>query len=394
VLDLRESISLRTGEGLFFGELAKFGGGRMEVESEGRFELRSEVEFQLKLPGFNSTVYGVARVLRVISRTAFLSQVTLRIIRMREKDRILLQRFVAYSARGRSQEQSAWDGEADAAEGNPWGIRPIDAEQQTAAGRIAHRDAQRARFEPSGNPSSGSGASQGVRAFVSPPPSRAPSSSSVPSLRNPVRPPSSGGSGSPGPSLASRDKPRADLSGGSAGTAPAGTHVSGRAALGATIERHEEEQRRRRRGEPDLSDHDGHAAQRPAPPPSATQRRELRSQPRPTPARGQSPRLPNPADPQVSLRLGASPPQVFVRYSSRATFLSDYQAFLSRDLLFLKYVQTPPEQGSRLSVNMMLPSGLGLTIEATVHSVLSTGFGVSLQLDRDARALLSSATRV
>ncbi|MFH1464552.1 MAG: hypothetical protein ABIO70_09200, partial [Pseudomonadota bacterium] len=190
VLELRESISLRTEEGLFFGELTRFGGGRMEVESEGRFALRGEVEFQLKLPGFNSTVYGVARVLRVISRTAFLSQITVRILRMRDKDRRLLQRFVAYSAQGRSQEQAAWGEGIDAGEANPWGIRSIDAEQQTEAGRLAQRDALRQRFDLSAGPRSRSGSSQGVRVPVTPPASRAPSSGPTPprSLLSPPRP--------------------------------------------------------------------------------------------------------------------------------------------------------------------------------------------------------------
>ncbi|MFH1466628.1 MAG: hypothetical protein ABIO70_19740, partial [Pseudomonadota bacterium] len=166
--------------------------------------------------------------------------------------------------------------------------------------------------------------------------------------------------------------------------------------LGAALERSEQGPRRRVRGEPEMSDHEGRAAPRPPPGPSATQRQQIRSQPRPAPAPAhmKSPRLPNAADPQVSLRLGASPPQVFVRYSARATYLGDYQAYLSRGLLFLQYVQKPPEMGSYLSVNMMLPSGLGVTIEATVNSVLSTGFGLTLRLDTEAKALLSSATRV
>jgi hypothetical protein len=164
VVEPRESISLRTDDGLFFGDLLRFGAGRMEVETDGRFELRAELEFQLKLPGFGATVYGVARVLRAISRTALLRQYTLRVVKMRDSDRITLQRWVDYTARG----QAAYTAElADleqpydpTADPNPWGIVSLGSDLQTQSGRLALRDAMRARFTPSSaGPRSRSGAS-------------------------------------------------------------------------------------------------------------------------------------------------------------------------------------------------------------------------------------------
>ncbi len=349
VLELREAISLRTEDGLFFGELLKFGGGRMEVECDGRFDLRSEVEFQLKLPGFNSTVYGVAKVLRAISRTALIRQYTLRVHRMRDKDRLLLQQWVDYSARGRSTQdhatapvQTNYDPKINP---NPWGIHSLDSTVQTTAGKLALRDAMRARFTPS---------STGVS-----------------------REQISDGRGSSG---------RGGRRSGSASSSV------GRESIGAAIK---QGPRSRRRGEPELSDQEGRGARQSQPTrPSRRQRRQLQRPPLVEVDTPRAPKLPSPKDPQVHLRLSANPPQVFVRYHTRSGYFGDYQSYLSKNVLFLQNTEETPKKGSVLRINLFLPAGLSVQCEGIVIATLPNGFGLNLQFDAEARMTLASASKI
>jgi len=359
VLELRESISLRTQDGLFFGELLKFGGGRMEVECDGRFDLRSEVEFQLKLPGFNSTVYGVARVLRAISRTALLRQYTLRIQRMRDKDRLQLQQWVDYSARGQSTEQSAGKpvdtGYDPKANPNPWGIHSLDSAVQTTAGKLALRDAMRARFTPSSVGASRERQSDGRRQNY--------------------------------------DAPKPDTGSGRRGTGSSSGPAVGRESIGAAIKRGP--RGGRRRGEPDLSDQEGRGERQAVPSrPSRRRRRELQRPPLVEVDSKRAPKLPSPKDPQVHLRLSANPPQVFVRYHTRSGYFGDYQSYLSKNVLFLQNTEETPKKGSVLRVNIFLPAGLSVQCEGIVIATLPNGFGLNLQLSAEGRMTLASASKI
>jgi hypothetical protein len=359
VLELRESISLRTQDGLFFGELLRFGAGRMEVECDGRFDLRSEVEFQLKLPGFNATVYGVARVLRAISRTALIRQYTLRILRMRDKDRLQLQQWVDYSSRGKTTEQvggsSGYDPKADP---NPWGIQSLDSAVKTTAGKLALRDAMRARFTPSSVGASMGREALGRRQRVEP---------------DPQDPSSSRGSSSRG------------------GMSSGGTGRVGRESIGAAIK----QGGRRRRGEPELSDQEGRNARASVPPKtSRRQRRQLRRPPLVEVDAPRAPKLPSPKDPQVHMRLSANPPQVFVRYHTRSGYFGDYQSYLSKNVLFLQNTEETPKKGSILRVNIFLPAGISVQCDGIVIATLPNGFGLNLQLDAEGRMTLASASRI
>jgi hypothetical protein len=360
VLQLRESISLRTQDGLFFGELLRFGGGRMEVECDGRFDLRSEVEFQLKLPGFNSTVYGVARVLRAISRTALIRQYTLRMLRMRDKDRLLLQQWVDYSAKGQTTQQSAGrpsDSSYDPkAEPNPWGIASLDSTVQTTAGKLALRDAMRARFTPSSTGVSREEANSGRR------------QSADADRTGPGSPRRSGSTGSDIPTV-------------------------GRESIGAAIR--QDSRGRRRRGEPELSDQEGRSARRSEPPrPTRRQRRQLQRPPLVEVDAPRAPKLPSPKDPQVHMRLSTNPPQVFVRYHTRSGYFGDYQSYLSKNVLFLQNTEETPKKGSVLRVNIFLPAGLSVQCEGVVIATLPNGFGLNLQLDAEGRMTLASASKI
>jgi len=364
VTDLRESISLRTDDGLFFGELLRFELGRMEVECDGRFDLRTEVEFQLKLPGFNATVYGIAKVLRAISKTAVIRQYSLRLLRMRDKDRLLLQQWVDYSVRGRSQEQSNTSPEAPATDrelaANPWGVRSLDSAVRTEAGRSAMRDALRARFTPSSTASAASlgGTRRSGRASLREGLSRA------------------GSSGGRSASDGSGDRGRHGISE-AIRTPP--TPSSGP----------------RRRGQPDTPDKVG---SKQAPPRRRPRRRKGSKPSRPPLAEvapaDESPQLPHPKDPQVHLRLAAAPPQVFVRYHTRSGYFGDYQSYLSKNVLFLQNTTDTPKKGSVLKVNVFLPSGLSVVCVGTVIATLPNGFGLNLQLDAEARMTLASAARL
>jgi len=146
-VELRESIALRTDTGLHFGEVRHFERGRMDVECDGFFDLRTQVEFQFKLPGFGATVYGVARVLRAISISARMKRYTLSVLRMRRNDRLLLQQWIEYSARGETTVQRGYREEYDpGTESNPWGIKTLDSNVRTEGGRAAVRQALRSRF--------------------------------------------------------------------------------------------------------------------------------------------------------------------------------------------------------------------------------------------------------
>jgi hypothetical protein len=359
VLQLRESISLRTQDGLFFGELLRFGGGRMEVECDGRFDLRSEVEFQLKLPGFNSTVYGVARVLRAISRTALIRQYTLRVLRMRDKDRLLLQQWVEYSARGQTTEQNsgrvAQSGYDPKVEPNPWGIASLDSTVQTTAGKLALRDAMRARFTPS----------------------------SVGASRERA----SGGRKNPGAPQPEPGQPRRSSS------AREGSNPVGRESIGTAIK--QGGRGRRRRGEPELSDAEGQKTRQSVPPPpTRRQRRQLQRPPLVEVDTPRAPKLPSPKDPQVRMRLSTNPPQVFVRYHTRSGYFGDYQSYLSKNVLFLQNTEETPKKGSVLRVNIFLPAGLSVQCDGIVIATLPNGFGLNLQLDAEGRMTLASASKI
>jgi hypothetical protein len=360
VLELRESISLRTQDGLFFGELLKFGGGRMEVECDGRFDLRSEVEFQLKLPGFNSTVYGVARVLRAISRTALLRQYTLRIQRMRDKDRMLLEQWVDYSARGQATGQHSGQpvetGYDPKAQPNPWGIASLDSAVQTTAGKLALRDAMRARFTPSSVGASRERPASGRRQRFD---------------------------------QADRDEDEPEHPSASRGSA--GSSV-GRESIGAAIK----QGGRRRRGEPEVSDQEGRGTARRNMPsrPSRRQRRQLQRPPLVEVDSPRAPKLPSPKDPQVHMRLSTNPPQVFVRYHTRSGYFGDYQSYLSKNVLFLQNTEETPKKGSTLRVNIFLPAGLSVQCEGIVIATLPNGFGLNLQLDAEGRMTLASASKI
>jgi hypothetical protein len=359
VLELRESISLRTQDGLFFGELLKFGGGRMEVECDGRFDLRSEVEFQLKLPGFNSTVYGVARVLRAISRTALLRQYTLRVQRMRDKDRLLLQQWVDYSARGQSTSQTSGQpvetGYDPKVQPNPWGIASLDSTVQTTAGKLALRDAMRARFTPSSVGASRERAGSGRRQHFD------------------------------------QADPEAQPGGRSASRSSGGPSI-GRESIGAAIKQGS----RRRRGEPEVSDQVGRDSERRSlpPRPSRRQRRQLQRPPLVEVDSPRAPKLPSPKDPQVHMRLSTNPPQVFVRYHTRSGYFGDYQSYLSKNVLFLQNTEETPKKGSTLRVNIFLPAGLSVQCEGVVIATLPNGFGLNLQLDAEGRMTLASASKI
>ena len=358
-LELRESISLRTQDGLFFGELLRFGGGRMEVECDGRFDLRSEVEFQLNLPGFNSTVYGVARVLRAISQTALIRQYTLRIQRMREKDRLQLQQWVDYSARGKTTQQAStnpietsYDPKVNP---NPWGIHSLDSTVQTTAGKLALRDAMRARFTPSSVGASRERTNSGKRQTF-------------------------------------KDTKRSDGAqrrSGSKGNSGSG---GGRESLGAAIKKGSRGQRRR--GEAELSDHEGSSRHNVPPRPSKRRRRQIRRPPLVEVDTPRTPRLPNPKDPQVHMRLSANPPQVFVRYHTRSGYFGDYQSYLSKNVLFLQNTEETPKKGSVLRVNIFLPAGISVQCDGTVIATLPNGFGLNLQLDAEGRMTLASASKI
>ncbi len=359
VLKLRESVSLRTEDGLFFGELLRFGRGRMEVECDGRFDLRSEVEFQLKLPGFNTTVYGVAKVLRAISRTALIRQYTLRVLRMRDKDRVLLEKWVDYSSRTAATSAHAETAHDPKANPNPWGIASLDSTVQTQAGKLALRDAMRARFAPS---------------------SAGPSRDGLPGTG-----PDAKGASNPLSGSLSRGSSRSRGS----------SERSGRQSIGAAIKGHDKTGRgRRRRGEPELSDHEGRSEPAPTPRPSRRQRRQLRRPPLVEVRTAKAPKLPNPKDPQVNLRLSASPAQVFVRYHTRSGYFGDYQSYLSKNVLFLQNTEETPKKGSVLQVNLFLPSGLSVQCQGTVIATLPNGFGLNLHLDAEGRMTLASASRI
>jgi hypothetical protein len=363
VLELRESISLRTQDGLFFGELLRFGAGRMEVECDGRFDLRSEVEFQLKLPGFNTTVYGVARVLRAISRTALIRQYTIRIIRMRDKDRMQLQQWVDYSYRGRTTDQSGGETAYDPkVEPNPWGIHSLDSNVQTTAGKLALRDAMRARFTPSSVGASREQGGSGRRQRADVPAGRSPSS---------------GRATTTGQAQASD------------GSVPR----IGRESIGAAIKQGGRSSRRR--GEPELSDQEGRGARQSTPPrPSRRQRRQLRRPPLVEVDSPKAPKLPSPKDPQVHMRLSANPPQVFVRYHTRSGYFGDYQSYLSKNVLFLQNTEETPKKGSVLRVNIFLPAGISVQCEGVVIATLPNGFGLNLQLSAEGRMTLASASKI
>ena len=397
ILELRESISIRSEDGLYFGEIMRFGGGRMEIECDGHFELRAELEFQLKLPTFNATVYGIARVLRAISRTALLRQYTLRIQRMRAKDRLLLQQWVDYSARGPGGDPSgtraseaAYDSATDP---NPWGIADLDAEAQTQAGKLALRDAMRARFQPSSagtrsGPRETSGGPLPRPGAPLPPTGPAPYDRSDSPTQG-ARADALAGDGDRSPATPIDSSGAGPRQGGAARSRP-----SAREAVGEAIDRAQAGARGRRRGEPEVSDQEGSKERNAAARPSQRQRRSMRRPPLVEVESARSPKLPSPKDPQVHMRLSTDPPQIFVRYNTRSGYFSDYQSYLSKNVLFLQNTEVTPRKGAMVQLSVFLPAGLSLTCEALVIATLPNGFGLSLQLDNENRLVLASASHI
>jgi len=106
-----------------------------------------------------------------------------------------------------------------------------------------------------------------------------------------------------------------------------------------------------------------------------------------------NPKLPRPTDPEIRLRLGASPARVLVRYHTRNAYFGDYQSYISKNVLFVQSTEGTPDMHTEMSVHIFLPAGMSVSCTARVVAALPNGFGLSLQLDPDARMTLSQAAR-
>ncbi len=88
---VKSGISLRRGDDIHFGTLARLGHGRMGITTDGRYSEGDFVEFQLELAGWDLTVTGIAEVNKVDIRSPRLNRFLLRILEMRRADRQRLQ---------------------------------------------------------------------------------------------------------------------------------------------------------------------------------------------------------------------------------------------------------------------------------------------------------------
>jgi len=381
------SISIRSEYGVTLGRLLKVSDKQLLVSASAKFRPGSKLEFQLELPAYDATVYGLAQVTRVTAFEDASNRYLLGITQLSTKDRSLYQQWIYELAQvgGDSHRSSAMVssivstlGERHAPPSKPaapaaasalrkgpelqWSAASSVSTSRQHVGRAAVREALRARFagrDRTTKPNSGIPREQE--------PAPAPAgrygldASTLSQARGVTAPP---------------DGPR--------NPRPARSPDAA-AEFSSTIQR-ARGMRSRTAGGGDITiTHSPEAEQqfssRQTPPPSSVLAPSA-TPGKPAPAR----RL------EVQLALSKSPPLVSLRYRDITRYLSDYSDYLAKNAAFVRWSGTKPGHRVEVAVELMLPSDARISCSGQVVAIMPSGFGLSLQLtDHDREALAKEA---
>jgi len=379
------SISIRSEYGVTLGRLLQVSDKQLLVSASAKFRPGSNLEFQLELPSYNATVYGLAQVTRVTAFEDASNRYLLGITQLSTKDRGLYQQWIYEIAQagGTSSRSSAVVSsiistlsERHAPPSKPaaptvtqaqrkgpelqWSAGSSVSTSRQHVGRAAVREALRARFAGRGRTTQP--ASDSPREQEPAPAGRyGLDASTVSQARGVTAPPA-------GP-RSSRPARSPDAA----------------AEFSSQIHR-ARGMRSRTAGGGDITiTHSPEAEQqfssRQAPPPPSTLAPSA-TPGKPAPAR----RL------EVQLALSKDPPLVSMRYRDITRFLSDYSDYLAKNAAFVRWSGTKPGHRAEVAVELMLPSDTRISCSGQVVAIMPSGFGLSLQLtDRDREALAKEA---
>ncbi len=386
-------ISLRSEYGVTPGRLLKVSDKQMLVTAETKFRPGAKVEFQLELEAYGATVFGIAQVSRVTAYTDAPNRYLLVISQLSSKDKQLYQRWLydlaqvtgpasraglassivsTLGPRGPASRPPQSTPERTPRSSPPakgqgrWSVTVGSAvsDARKGVGRAAVREALRARFAERMRSKQTTGA---------PPPeaSREPAEQAKPAEDGTVgRYGLDAGSitstvGSS--SLPERARPirsadaEAEFSS-KLHTVPR-TRTAGGGAITVTHSPEAERQFSSRRTPPTDAPSTSSKV-------SATPRKRKRV--------------------QVALNLAAKPPAVSLRYNDPARYRSDWNDYLSKDAIFVRWRESKPGHRAKVLLELTLPNGETLSCSGQVVALMPSGFGLSLTLDDDQRAVLKS----
>jgi hypothetical protein len=367
-------ISLRSEYGVTLGRLHKVSDKQLLVAANSKFRPGAKVEFQLELPSYGATVYGIAQVTRVTAFADAPSRYLMAITQLSTKDRSLFQQWIYELAQigGAPSTSSAVVssivstlGDRPPPRSDPgsqpaarWSTNPSEDQGRQNVGRAAVREALRARFAGRGRTT----------------PAEPPDASTETAGRYSMDASTLSHTRSAS-AAANRPTPRPVRSAEAAAAFSSQIHR----ARGTTS---------RTAGGGDITITTSPDAER-----------QFSSRPDAAPSIGTvasttGSTSPRPKRLEIVLALDKRPPLVSLRYNSTTRFLSDFADYLSKDAAFVRWAGTKPNHRSELAIEMMLPSGARIACSGQVVAIMPSGFGLSLKLSDDDRQRLADEARV
>ncbi len=373
------SISIRSEFGVTLGQLLKVSDKQLLVAADRKFRPGTQVEFQLELPAYGATIYGLAQITRVTAVADGPSRFVMAITQLPAKDRSLFQQWIyelaqqggtpAGSSAVVSSIVSTMAERRVAPRSHPGAARPVpqqrrgpdprwsaaseasDARQNV--GRAAVREALRARF---------AGKAQASKAI---PPAPEEGSDSVGRYGLDSSTISQAAGSTPRPS---EPPPR-----------------SAEAAAEFSSKIHSVRSSRTAGGGEITVTHSPEAEQQF----SGRQPTQESSAVQPSTSA-----VPRPKRVEVQLVLDSEPPLVALRYRDQARFLADYTDYLSKNAAFVRWAGVKPGHRAAMSVQIELPGGAQIACDGQVVAIMPSGFGLSLQLSDQDREQITAAARV
>ncbi len=398
------SISLRSEYGVTLGRLLKVSDKQLLVAAESKFRPGAKIEFQLELPAYGTTVYGLAQVTRITIYTDAPNRYLLVITQLSTKDRQVYQEWLydlAQVGGGPSRSSALVSsivstlGERPSSSGSRRVSPPKDSarpthsgsspgrdgrwsmsvgsavsDARTGVGRAAVREALRARFAERlrSKQRAATAEPRGTNDETPTPPEPTDAatpgrygldSGSLTSAAGPALPPK-------------RSRPvrsadaEAEFSSKIRTVRP--TRTAGGGDITVTHSPEAERQFSSRRPTPAATDT------------SIT----------PSTAPSQAPKLQRV---QVTLALDARPPVVTLRYNDASRFCSDWTDYLSKDAIFVRWRESKPGHRAKVTLRLVLPSEAELSCDGEVVALMPSGFGLSLKLDDEHKTMLESEAR-
>ncbi len=383
------SISIRSEYGVTLGRLLQVSDKQLLVAADTKFRPGSQLEFQLELPAYGATVYGLAQVTRVTAYNDAPNRYLLAIAQLSTKDRNLYQQWLYELAQvgGAPSRSSAVVSSIVSTTGE----RPPPPSKPAPAAPAARKGPDLQWSAASSASPSASGARHSVgRAAV----------------REALRARFSGRGRTTPPSPATPAEPSNEPVGRYGMDASTLSQARGAAKPG-TPERHKRPARspaaeaefsskiHKARGLRSRTAGGGDITITHSP--EAEQQFSSRQQPVPSSAlapSATSSKGPAPKRVEIHIALDRRPPLVSLRYRDLARYLADYTDYLSKNAAFVRWTGTKPGHKAEVAVELMLPSSARIACEGQVVAIMPSGFGLSLKLTDADREQLTQEARL